>query len=79
MIIASFRSQEDKDKIMENKSKLSKSKKPYLRAVSIFQDKPYEQRMMQANMKVIADTVGKDKIHMRGSRLFPGKKPANNK
>ena len=75
VVIATFASNEDKQKVMSSKKKLAKSNQ--YKHVSIFHDRPYEQRVQNANMRALVDLVGKDKVAMKGDRIVRVKNGTN--
>ena len=75
VVIATFSTADDKEKVMDKKSSLAKSAQ--YKHVSIFHDRPYDQRMARANMKALVDTLGKDKLTMKGDRVLKNQKKAS--
>ena len=67
IVIAKCKSKEDKHTIMRNKNKLKDSKR-YER-VFIEHDLPRQQRVLNSNMRAIVNTIGRDKLQVRGSRV----------
>ena len=55
VVIATFSCEEDKQTVMDNKAKLARSEQ--YKHISIFHDRPYEQRVQRSNMKILIDLV----------------------
>ncbi len=69
IVIAWCKSSADKMAIMEKKRILSSHQR--YGKVYIDQNKSYEERLSEGNMRALVNVLGKDKIHMRGRRVFP--------
>ena len=67
VIIATFKSKEDKEKVMKGKSGLGRSRQ--YKTVYIDHDKSPEQRRNEANLRLLVNTVAKDSLHIKGSRI----------
>ena len=72
IIIATFKNLDDKEKVMENKKKLGKSVNH--KNVSIDHERSVEELQYQANLRVLSEAVGKDKVVVKGRRVVPAKK-----
>ena len=68
VIIVTFKSKKDKERIMSIKSKLASSEQ--YKKVKIFHDL----RVMKANMKTLVDTIAKDSLVMKGNRIMKKEK-----
>ena len=68
VVIATFRSSEDKEKVMKAKNRLRSSTYKH---VFIHNDLPKEERMMNSNLRAIVDAVnhGNSKLSVRGGRV----------
>jgi hypothetical protein len=67
VVVATCKDNEQKRKIMLAKASLQRSKK-YER-VFIEHDKSREERVNMSNMKTIVNTIGRDKLSIRGNRI----------
>lgn len=67
VIIAKFKSKEDKEKVMKVKSKLKDNAD--LRSVVIFHDRPLEERIMEQNLKMITGCTANGKLKLRGRKV----------
>ena len=70
-MIAKFKRMEDKQNVMDNKNRLSKSANH--RKVGIDHERSVDERLYQANLKVLFDAMGKDKVVLKGRRLLSAK------
>ena len=75
VVIATFASNEDNQKVMSSKKKLAKCNQ--YKHVSFFHDRPYEQRVQHANIRALVDLVEKDKVAMKGDRIVKVKNGNN--
>ena len=67
IVLVCFDSFEDKRKVMETKRKLRDTRN--FKDVFIEHDLPRSQRMLNANLRNIVRTIGKDKLEIKGSRV----------
>lgn len=67
VIVAKCKAREDKQTIMKCKSKLKDSRR-YER-VFIEHDVPKQQRVFNSNMRAIINTLGRDKLQLKGARV----------
>lgn len=72
IVIATFKNRTDKDKVMANKKKLSKSKNH--KNVGIDHERTPEELLYRANLRVLSDAVGKDKVVIKGRKVIPAAK-----
>ena len=69
VVIAKCRAVTDKIRIMKSKSALNRSAR--YKQVRIYHDKPKFERDLEANLRLVVSTIGKDKLVMRGPRVVP--------
>lgn len=67
IVIVKCASPEHVQQIMDNKAKLKDNTR--YRNVYISRDIPLAQRILNSNMRTIIDTIGRDKLEMRGSMV----------
>ena len=76
VVIATFKSEDDRKVILDHKKVLNDNAQ--FKSVRIFPDRPYEERVMHANMKALLGAFGKEDLVLRGNRIvkqqrqFPG-------
>ena len=70
VIVAKCATKEDKE-IMKAKSILNRSSDTAVKKIFIDHDKSRVQRQLESNMRLIVQTVAKDKLELRGSRVIP--------
>ena len=68
IIIAVCKSLKDKETIMKRKSDLKNSRR--YEKVYIEHNLPMEQRRLNSNLRTIVNTIGNDRLHLRGSRVL---------
>ena len=68
MIIATFYRYEDKEHMMKLKKNLKQSTR--YRDVYIENDVPAHQRKLKSNLRTIVNTLGREKLRLRGSRII---------
>ena len=71
VIVAKCATKEDKESIMKAKSILNRSSDTAVKKIFIDHDKSRVQRQLESNMRLIVQTVAKDKLELRGSRVIP--------
>ncbi|XP_071147441.1 uncharacterized protein PF3D7_1120000-like [Mytilus edulis] len=67
LVIVKFQNAQDKREVMEVKKTLREARN--YRDVFIENDLPKAERMLNANLRHIVNTIGKDKLEIRGSRI----------
>lgn len=67
IVLVKCKSREDKQIIMRSKSKLKDNRR--YENVYIEHDLPKQQRVFNSNMRTIVNTLGRDKLQIRGSRI----------
>lgn len=67
IVIVKFKDSQDKRKVMELKKNLRESRN--FREVFIENDLPKTERILNANLRRIVNTIGRDKLEIRGSRI----------
>ena len=72
VVIAKFKSAEDKRLVMEHKKVLSKSINH--KNIGIDHERSADELLHQANMRVLTEAIGKNKVTLKGKRLVPAHK-----
>ena len=69
LIIATCKNEQDKENIMSIKRELKNSSR--YKNVFVENDIPPGQRKLNSNLRTIVNTIGRDRLHFRGSRVLP--------
>ena len=76
IVVVTCENLEDKEVIMKGKVSLRKSRQ--YKEVFVDHDKSREQRLLESNLRLLVESIGKDKLSVKGSRLCRPNNDENN-